>query len=106
MGGKGDWHDFPPDTADSVEKAFNAVAANVHFSISGKAYTIRFAEMKQYSDADPSRVRLVRRVDTRSREDGDGGGEKRGLREARAVEVSASEAEPSESVPKRLKGAL
>lgn len=57
------WHDFASDVSASVEELFRAKASEAKFSIEGRPYTIKFADMKQYSDTESTHVRLVRRVE-------------------------------------------
>mmetsp|Transcript_110502 Transcript_110502/g.195613 ORF Transcript_110502/g.195613 Transcript_110502/m.195613 type:complete len:710 (-) Transcript_110502:48-2177(-) len=57
------WHDFQADISANVEELYQAKSASAKFVVEGRPYTIRFADMKQYSDTDATRVRLVRRVE-------------------------------------------
>lgn len=57
------WHDFEAAISARVEELYKAKSASAAFLVEGRPYTIKFADMKQYSDTDSTRVRLVRRVE-------------------------------------------
>jgi len=104
--GKGEWHDFPNDVAAVVEHCWQTKSAVAQFSIAGKAYTIKFTDMKQTCDTDASRVRVVRRIDPPS-----SGGAKRAMPASGAIgpgEGSAisTKEESDEGPTKKLKGAI